>query len=119
MDVLNKSSRGTLKVSDNVISTIAKQAISDIDGVAGLYCSEDLFKQYFIKNIKSDAIRIKLIGDVVEITVSIKVLAGAKVKTLSEHVQEKIKSDVQSMTGITVSKVNVVIAGIEFTEVKN
>lgn len=34
--------------------------------------------------------------------------------SVAEKVQKSIKEEVQSMTGITVSKVNVIIAGINF-----
>ena len=114
MESTNKSKMGTLKVSDNVIATITKLALSEIDGVAGLSENNVSFRQLFIKPQKPSSIRIKLIGDVVEISVSIVVKAGSNVKALAEHVQERIKADIQNMTGITVSRVNILIAGIIF-----
>ena len=119
MENVEKSKKGTLKVSDNVISTIVKLAVCEIDGVAGLNENDVSFRQLFIKSGKSEAIKIKLMGDVVEISMSIIVKAGTKVKILAEHIQERVKADVQNMTGITVSKVNILIAGIVFDNINN
>ena len=37
-----------------------------------------------------------------------------KIGSVSEMVQKAVKESIQSMTGIAVSKVNVVIAGVNF-----
>lgn len=110
MESTNK--KGTMKVSDKVIATIVKLAINEIDGVAGL-CENDVsLKQMFIKSDEIEAVKVKLANDVVEISMSVIVKAGARVKILAERIQERVKSDVQNMTGITVSRVNVLIAGV-------
>ena len=100
------------KVSEDVIYRIVEIASCDVDGVAGLSKSKVMFSHIFMKADQSSAIKIKMIGDVIEITVSIAVSFGCKVSKVAEAVQQKIKDDVQSMTGVTVSKVNVSVDGI-------
>ena len=39
---------------------------------------------------------------------------GYNVISVCEKIQEAVKSDIQAMTGITVSKVNVVVSGVSF-----
>lgn len=102
---------GTLKVSEEVISTITKVSANEIDGVVSIVPVDGVFRRALIK---SDFIKIRLLGDVVEITVAIVVRYGSKVTTVAEKIQESVKASVQNMTGITVSRVNVVIAGISF-----
>ncbi|MEG0615566.1 MAG: Asp23/Gls24 family envelope stress response protein, partial [Oscillospiraceae bacterium] len=72
------------------------------------------FKQLFFKSSKNDSIKIKPVGDVVEVSISVIAKQGHKVTTLAEAIQERVKTDVQSMTGVTVSRVNVSVAGISF-----
>lgn len=107
-DVQNNS----LKVSEDVIYHIAQVAACDVKGVSGL-CEEKLpFANIFLKSDKSSAIKIKMQGDVVEISVSIIVNCGFKIASVAELVQQKIKEDIQTMTGIAVSKINVIVNGI-------
>ena len=114
MEGSSKIQQGTLKVSDDVIATIARLATTEVEGVESLTTASVSFKQLFVKPGKNGSIKIKLAGDVVEISISIFVRFGHKVTAVAENVQNRIKSDVQSMTGVTVSKVNVSIDGIVF-----
>ena len=114
MDNSNKLQQGTLKVSDDVIATIARLATSEVDGVEGLTKASVSFKQMFVNPGKNGSIKIKLAGDVVEISISVIVKFGNRVTTVAEHIQNRVKADVQNMTGVTVSRVNVSVAGIVF-----
>lgn len=110
---------GTLKVSEDVIATIVKLAALEIDGVESFASSNVPIKNVLKKSTQTSAIRIRLVGDVVEISVRIIVKYGHKVVNVSEQVQNNIKSSVQTMTGVAVARVNVQIAGVVFDEVKN
>ena len=55
---------------------------------------------------------VELSDDVAEITVNVVVTYGCKIPQLSEQIQENVKSAVQNMTCITVSKVNVIVNGV-------
>ena len=107
---------GVLKVSENVIATIARLATLEVNGVEGLVNTDNGFKQVLFKKNENDAIKIRLTGDVVEISVSVLVKFGNKVVAIAEQIQNSIKSSVQSMTGVTVARVNVLIAGVVFDE---
>lgn len=109
---------GILKVSENVIATIARLATTEVKGVEGLINTDNTIKQVFLKKSENNAIKIKLTGDVVEISVSVLVKFGNKVVTVAEQIQNNIKSSVQSMTGVTVARVNVYIAGVVFEDLK-
>ena len=43
-------------------------------------------------------------------------LAMYRVKTVSEQIQQRVKDAVQDMTGVTVSRVDVYVAGIKARE---
>ena len=41
---------------------------------------------------------------------------GAKAVSVAEEIQDKVKSAVQNMLGLTVAKVNVTICGVDLSE---
>jgi uncharacterized alkaline shock family protein YloU len=62
-------------------------------------------------------IRATLKGETVEVDISIVVMSGNKAIKVAEAVQQSVKSAVQNMTGIAVSKVNVKISGVRLSGV--
>jgi|APHig6443717817_1056837.scaffolds.fasta_scaffold02864_5 uncharacterized alkaline shock family protein YloU len=109
---MDKEKIGDLKISEDVIKTISRVTAYETDGVQAIISlDKGLFKN---KIIKQNPVKIKLHGDVVEISIGLIVKYGSRVVSVAEKVQKSIKEEVQSMTGITVSKVNVIIAGISF-----
>ncbi len=104
---------GTLKISGNAIVRIAEAAAAEIKGVALTSTNKlavvgsSAIKEKFITPI-----RVKISADSVLIDITIIVSQYAKASEVAKAVQNNVKSAVQSMTGIAVSKVNVVIAGI-------
>lgn len=51
--------------------------------------------------------------DIAQINICVNLIYGYKIKDVAQQIQENVKATVQNMTGITVSKVNVFIAGVE------
>lgn len=94
---------GTLKISENVISEIAVNAVNETDGVC-IYKTCGLLNQ--------SPVSVRTADGAAEITVLINVKYGHKAQACAEEVQEKIKTVVQDMTGIMVSKVNVKIISL-------
>ena len=70
--------------------------------------------------VKPVSVSIK--DDIAEVGLHIIIDNGKRISNVSEMVQKSVKEAIQSMTGIAVSKVNIVIAGVYFedsaTEVK-
>lgn len=116
MDVANTNSiGGSLQISTDVIAKVAGMATLEVDGVcelsAGTLGVKGLFSKMGLTALKKP-IEVTLSEDVAEITVNVKVQYASKIPALSEKVQENVKSAVQNMTGITVSKVNVMVTGV-------
>lgn len=97
---------GTLKISENVISEIALTAINEADGVMPYNTT----KSIGLGNQSS--VTVKITDGSAEITALIDIKYGHKVQSCIENVQESIKSNVQDMTGIMVSKVNVKVISL-------
>lgn len=110
MDVTNTSGvNGSLQISTEVIAKIARLAAMEIDGV------KEVRMNGGVKSVlgRTKNANVALLDDVAEITLNIVVFYGSKIPAVCEKVQENVKSAVQNMTSITVSRVNLVVAGVQ------
>lgn len=101
---------GTLKISQNAIISIAEAAAAEIKGVA--LTSTNKLALVNKTNSLLPPVKIKLSGDTVSVEITIIITPQAKAADTAKAVQNNVKAVIQSMTGITVSKVNVTVAGI-------
>lgn len=110
MDKINDVQMNSIKVSEDVVSKIVELAVKAIDGVDGITDSRIHFGSIFDKKDRS---AIAIIGEsgTVDVTVNVVVDPNCKVKQAAEKIQDKVKNDIQNMTGIIVNKVNVIIEG--------
>ncbi len=105
---------GAIRVSDAVIVKIAEVAATEIEGVD---CSGQALTPVNPKaKMFSKSVKVKLTGESVAIAIDLVVKEGFNAVTVAENVQKSVKSAVQSMTGFTVTKVDVRIAGIKFNK---
>lgn len=105
---------GTLKISEEVIAAIVKNSVAETDGVYSILPSRKTIKDFFVTKEDYGDISVSLNDDVVEISLKIVVKGKSKAIAVAENVQTNVKSSVQSMTGITVSRVNVIVSDIVF-----
>ncbi|PWM41004.1 MAG: Asp23/Gls24 family envelope stress response protein [Clostridiales bacterium] len=117
MENMQAKTQGSLRISKDVIATIASCAATEIAGVAGLATYTTNIRNLFTKNAVNKSIAVELSDEVAEIAVHLNLHFGAKIPAVSEAVQRAVKEAVQNMTGITVSKVNVYIGDITFPQV--
>ena len=61
-------------------------------------------------------VRVLADGEDLNISIYVNMLPGKKIRQVAEEVQRAVKESVQNMTGKLVSKVNVMIAGLEFDQ---
>lgn len=105
---------GNVKIAQEVIATIAAQAISDVEGVntigtkLGVELAEMIQKKGWGKGIKIVINQ----DDSLAIECSIIVNYGHSVVSVAKAVQEAITGAIDSMVGINVSSVNVNVCGI-------
>ncbi|MCL2633897.1 MAG: Asp23/Gls24 family envelope stress response protein [Oscillospiraceae bacterium] len=108
---------GSLKISNEVVAKIAELAAMEIKGVSVKGSHLDTQENpLLIANRFINPISARLTGEAAEIDISIVVISGFKAVNVAEAVQKSVKSAVQNMTGIAVSKVNVRITGVRINE---
>jgi len=111
LEKINNNQVASLKISKDVISTIASVATLEIAGVAGF--SEPNKIGFFAKGF-TKPIEISLADDFAEISLCLDLEFGAKIPVVCTEVQNNVRENVQTMTGIVVSKVNITVSGIVF-----
>ncbi len=109
---------GNVKISDDVIATLAVKAVKEIEGIAGMagglvgnIAAAVLGKK---ENSKGVDVDVKETGAL--ITLHVKVKYGVKIPEVAWKVQENVKNMVETITGLNVEKVNVSVEGIDFSE---
>lgn len=115
MDMNSESgAAGSLKVSTNVIISIADKAASEVEGVAVNQTNRfSVLAGSPLTSKLVSPVKVKLNGDSAVIDIDVVTEQGYRAFEVGKTVQEHVKSSVQNMTGIAVSKVNVKIVGVK------
>lgn len=115
MELQNMDLRGgSLQISTEVLGKIARCAALEVAGVAEISCgSQNRKVKDFLEraNVQSP-VTVEMRDGTAEITLHLVVAFGARIPSVAEKVQENVKTAVQNMTNVTVSRVDLVIAGL-------
>ena len=115
MELQNMDLRGgSLQISTEVLGKIARCAALEVAGVAEVSCgSQNRKVKDFLEraNVQSP-VTVEMRDGTAEITLLLVVAFGARIPSVAEKVQENVKTAVQNMTNVTVSRVDLVIAGL-------
>lgn len=117
-EVTLKEDGGKVNISDDVVATIAGIAASEIEGVYGMSggVASGIAERLGAKKSLQKGVKIDNKEDGAIIDLSIVVEFGVRIPELAWNIQENVKNSVETMTGITVSCVNVHIDGVHFKE---
>lgn len=118
MEITTPNEKGSLTISEEVISSIATNAAKDVDGVSS-FSNRPVDVVSTIKNgsLKvMSPVRISQNDENMNISIYINLEPGKKIRDVANNVQHNVKEAIENMTGNPVGKVNVVIAGIDFNE---
>ncbi|MGE4548796.1 MAG: Asp23/Gls24 family envelope stress response protein [Intestinibacillus sp.] len=107
--------QGTIKISDDVVASIAALAAAESEGVSGLYSSltSDIASFLGKKNL-SKGVKVEFEGNTVAIEIGFLATYGCNIRDVAQNVQKTVKSSIESMTGLSVSSVNVHVGGVTF-----
>lgn len=114
MDIKKSGQKASLKISQDVLETIARVAALEIEGVASIAEPQGNIRNMLSKGSSAYSIDTSLVDGIAEVSISLNLEFGARISDVCFAVQNNIKDNIQTMTGIMVSKVNVTIAGISF-----
>ena len=104
---------GSLQISTEVIAKIARCAALEVEGVAEVSCGTQNKKlKALLEASIQPPVAVEMRAGTAELTLHLIMASGARIPAVAEKVQENVKSAVQNMTSVTVSRVNLVIAGL-------
>ncbi len=110
-----KEGNGSINISEEVISTMVRTAITEIDGVASISntVGSELAELIGIKST-SKGIKVEIVEDTIKVDAVILVKYGCNIINVAKNVQDSVTETVQSVTGIEKAEVNVHVSGVAF-----
>ncbi|MCC0631999.1 MULTISPECIES: Asp23/Gls24 family envelope stress response protein [unclassified Clostridioides] len=102
---------GQVKISNDVIATIAGLAALEVEGIETTATLTD-------KLLKNNGVKIQIEEEDVNLDVMVMIKYGMSIPDTAFKVQENVKNTVETMTGLKVSQVNIHIQGISFKKDK-
>jgi uncharacterized alkaline shock family protein YloU len=117
MDSPGDKDVGNVSFANDVLAIIAGLAASEIEGVAGMSgglaggIAELLGRKNLAKGIK-----ITVNDKLIAVDINMVVTYGYKLHEVSRKVQANVIKAIETMTGLSVERVNVSVLGIQFTK---
>ena len=108
---------GEVRIADEVVAIIAGLAATEVDGVDSMAgnITNELVGKLGMKNL-SKGVKVDVTEEHVSVDVSLNIKYGYNIPDVSERVQDRVKSAIENMTGLTVLDVNIRIAGVNINE---
>lgn len=108
---------GTVKIADDVVALIAALAATEVKGVSSLAgnLTNELMSRVGIKNL-TKGVKVDVLEGNVTVDLTLNMEFGYHIPETCHTVQEKVKTAVENMTGLTCSDVNIRIAGINLNK---
>lgn len=105
--------KGQVQIADEVVAIIAGLAATEVEGVASMAgnITNELVGKLGMKNL-AKGVRVEVSPESVVVDMALNVKYGYSIPDISKTVQEKVKTAIENMTGLTVAEVNIRIAGV-------
>ncbi len=111
---IKEDNLGEVRIADEVVAIIAGLAATEVDGVSSMAgnITNELVSKLGMKNL-SKGVRVEVLEGSVEVEVALNIAYGYAIPEVSAKVQEKVKTAIETMTGLNVALVNVRIASVD------
>ena len=111
--VTSSDEKVQVQISNEVVTIIAGLAATEVKGVASMVgnITNELVSKLGIKN-RSKGVKIAIENDTVNVDLALNLDYGFSIPKTCGQVQEKVKTAIESMTGLKVENVNIKIANV-------
>lgn len=111
---------GNVRISEEVVATIASVAALEVEGVSSLvpYSGGDIKKLISSKRSPGKVAKIDLTGGEITVELGVVLTYGVRMQEVIGKMQSEVKYAVESMTGMKVRAVNVFVQGVASEEKK-
>ena len=120
---LENSEAGEIKIHENVISSLVRRAALGVEGVSRLSGSilvDNIAEIVGSRRMQDRAVAIEILEDNrVAVEIKINILLGYRLPEVAEKVQKAVVDSVEAATGMTVTRVNVLIQELEEPQAKD
>lgn len=108
-----KEDCGGVQISDDALAAIAGIAATEVEGVASMAgnITNELVSKFGVKSL-SKGVKVYVEDGKVSVDVSINIQYEKNIPDVSLKVQERVKTIIESMTGLEVKEVKVKVAGV-------
>jgi uncharacterized alkaline shock family protein YloU len=105
---------GEVRVADEVVAIIAGLAATEVDGVSSMpgNITNELVSRLGMKNL-SKGVKVNVTESSVSVDLTLILKYGYGIPDVCSKVQDRVKTAIETMTGLEVTDVNVRIAGVD------
>ncbi len=118
--VLEESGIGEVKIHENVISSLARRAALGVEGVsrlAGSLLVDNIAEIVGSRRMQDRSIAVNMEGNNrVSLEIKLNIKLGYRLPDVAAAVQKEVISGIEAATGMTVTKVDVLIQEVESPE---
>ena len=116
---IKEDTLGEVRIADEVVAIIAGLAATEVEGVASMAgnITNELVSKLGMKNL-SKGVKVEVGEESVAVDVALNIAYGYSIPKVSARVQEKIKTAIETMTGLDVEGVNIRIASVDMKNTK-
>jgi uncharacterized alkaline shock family protein YloU len=107
LESIHAFDNGTLRIADEVIAIIAGTAAMEAEGVAPVDPADAKHKKGYTRGVK-----IGVNDNQVNVSLSISVRQGFRIADVTQDAQQKVKTAIETMTGMLVSSVDVSVMSL-------
>ena len=102
---------GTVQIADEVVAIIASLAATEVEGVSSM-------SKVGVKGL-TKGVKVEVFNHQVRVELAVLMEYGYNIPATSQKVQERVKNAIENMTGLTVTDVNIRIAGVNMSAGKH
>lgn len=115
----NNHVKGQIQIADEVIAIIAGTAALEIEGVAGMIgnFAGGIIEKIGKKNL-AKGVTVTVENNEVTVLLSLMIRFNYKIQEVTLEVQKRVKTAIETMTGLTTVAVNINVVGLEFEKEK-
>lgn len=116
---LDTSQNGTVSFATDVIATIAGLAATEVEGVASMSGGSTGLADILTRRASGSrnltrGVKVDVQGNEVSVNITIIVEFGSPIPEVAANIQENVKKAIETMSGLTVSNVDVHVQGMSF-----
>lgn len=115
----DEEGKGRVQIADDVVAVIAGMAATEVKGVSAMAgnITNEIMAKAGRKNL-SKGVKVSINKNKVKISLAIMMEYGYNIPGTCSKVQDKVKTAVENMTGLTVTDIDIRIASVDMQKDK-